>query len=175
MSESVNSKVVIFWIIFIFVFAGLALFGMLNQDLIENKDEQPFIPVVNSEIVKSCTATVDRGSIRYDLILSDSSNIKNTRIIYTANNGTIDDYAAATSLYNSDILGLDKSLQNEYTNFTLMLMYQINSIDMTKLSTFQSYVDELNIVINNNTSVDAYVDLLNDKYGTVQCVDSKTN
>lgn len=172
MSESVNMKVVIFWIIFIFVFVGLALFGFFNQDLLEKKVvDEPYIPVVNSNKTRTCIGNLERGNVSYDFILNEDNTIKSLRVVYTATAGTIDDYAAATSLSKLNVLGINATLQNEYTNFTLVLMLTINSYDATALAENQQFLDELNIVIANETSLDNYNNLLNAKYGTVTCTD----
>lgn len=170
MSESVNTRIVIFWIIFIFVLGGMALFGFLNKDLVEKKTtDETFVPQVNTENSKSCSTSVDGGTIKYDFKINQNEMIDSVRIIYTAHNGNIDDHAAATSIYNADILGLNKTLQGEYNNFTLMLTYTINSIDMAAIAQNQSYFDKLNILVSSDSSYDSYKAFLTAKYRSITC------
>ena len=169
MSESVNMKVVIFWVLIIFVFVGLGLFGYLNQDLVQNKEDEPFVPQVNTEKLVSCKTTVERGDIQYDFSLNQDDSIKDVRIVYIAKDGTIDDYASATSLSKINVLGVNPSLQYEYNNFMLTLLLTINKFDANNIVSYKQYLDDLKIVIINEQNLDNYKNNLNTTYGSVSC------
>lgn len=164
MSKSVNFKVVIAFIIFIFIFAGIGLFGLFNKDLIQPKEEQTttkFVPVVNSENSMSCTGNALRGSLKYDFILNNDNSIKNIRITYTAIEGTQEDYQAAKTLSSMSVVGTNSTIQNEYNNFVLMMYINKTSIDIEALLEYKPYFDKLGILIDKTSSYDEYHTILN--------------
>jgi hypothetical protein len=169
MSESVNLKVVIFWSIFIFIFAGLGIFGAMNQDLLQEQAPDVFVPVVQSNNTKKCSATLERGNIEYLFSLDENNNIKNTRITYNAVNGIVDDYISADTLAKMGVLGIDSTIQNDITNFTLMLFVNNSNLDIQNLQTYKPNYEQLNIAIESITNVEEYSILLNSKYQSIIC------
>lgn len=169
MSESVNLKVVIFWSIFIFIFAGLGIFGAMNQDLLQTKEPDVFVPVVQSNKTKTCKVTVERGNIEYLFSLDDNDNIKNTRITYNAVNGIVDDYIAADTLSKMEVLGIDSTIQNDISNFTLMLFVNNTNLDVQNLQTYKANYEQLNMSIEGSTNLDEYITLLANKYQNYTC------
>lgn len=169
MSESVNLKVVIFWSIFIFIFAGLGIFGAMNRDLLEEKAPEVFVPVVQSDNTKKCSATIERGTIEYLFSLDENNNIKNTRITYNAVNGIVDDYIAADAISKMNVLGIDSTIQNDITNFTLMLFVNNKNLDIQNVQTYKANLDALNLTIEGVTNINEYNILLNNKYQSITC------
>lgn len=163
MSESVNFKVVIAFIIFIFVFACIGLFGLFNKDLIQNKEETTttkYVPVVNAENSYSCSGTGERSSIKYDFILNSDNSIKNVRVIYSAVEGTQEDYNKANDLKNLKIIGINSTIENDYNNFILTMYINMNNVDMSALLSNKELFDNLGITVGNYLSYDEYHSLL---------------
>ena len=162
MSESVNFKVVITFIIFIFIFAGIGLFGLFNKDLIQTKEETTtkFVPVVNSENSMACSGDVLRGSLKYEFILTPENSIKSLRITYTAKEGTTEDFADATTLNTMNVVGVNTTIQNEYNNFVLMIYINRNNVDINALLEYKPFFDKLGIIVDTTTSYGEYNTLL---------------
>ena len=174
MSDSVSFRVVVIWIIVIFFFAGAALFGLMNQDLIkqDNNDDSTFIPDVKTEHSMSCTAYIDRARIIYDFVLGDQNKINNLRIAYNANNGNESDYAFANSIKNLNILGYNSTIQNEYSNFLLLMYLNYENLDKNTLVSNNTYFDNLYMVVSDVTTYNEYYNLLMNKYNNIECKDT---
>ena len=172
MSDSVSFRVVIIWVVVIVLFAGMAIFGLMNQDLLKHdEDEQNFIPNVATENSMSCTAYIDRAKIIYDFVLTDNSKIKSLRIAYNAINGTTEDFEAANRIQALSVNGFNGTIQNEYTNFLLM-MYLNEDLDYQTLSSNSTYFNDLYLVLSNVTTYSEYNTLLLNKYNNIKCIDT---
>ena len=158
MSESINLRVVIFWSIFIFIFAGLGIFGAMNQDLLQEKQPDVIIPVITQD-TKTCKGSLERGSVEY-MFTTDNDKLNKLRITYTATNGSIDDYAAAANLSNIQFPGVEATIQNEVSNFTLIMYVDFNKLDFNNLVAEQAQLDALSLVVQNVTDYNSYAALI---------------
>ncbi len=169
MSESINLKVVIFWSIFVFIFAGLGIFGAMNQDLLEEKEPEVITPVIQNDNTKTCNASYERGNIEYTFLLDQAGNIDKLKINYKATNGNVDDYTAAANLSNINTPGIEATIQGEIANFTLITYIKYKELDFASISGNMGEFNTLNMIVENTTNLSNYVSLIQSKYTTYDC------
>ena len=169
MSESINLKVVIFWCVFIFIFAGIGIFGAMNQDLLQDEKPDVYVPVVRGDNNKTCSATLERANIVYTYKLDENNKVTNVNIVYSAINGNIDDYEHAANLANLTVAGTSANIRDEINNFTFMLMVNLNGLDVNALSQYQTQIDGLNLVVKDSTNYNDYLEEFKNRYTTYKC------
>ena len=169
MSESINLRVVIFWCVFIFLFAGIGIFGAMNQDLLQDEKPDVYVPVVRGDNNKTCSATLERANIVYTYKLDENNKVTNVNIVYSAINGNIDDYEHAANLANLTVAGTSANIRDEINNFTFMLMVNLNGLDVNALSQYQTQIDGLNLVVKDSTNYNDYLEEFKNKYTTYKC------
>lgn len=169
MSESINLRVVIFWCVFIFIFAGIGIFGAMNQDLLQDEKPDVYVPVVRGDNNKTCSATLERANIVYTYKLDENNKVTNVNIVYSAINGNIDDYEHAANLANLTVAGTSANIRDEINNFTFMLMVNLNGLDVNALSQYQTQIDGLNLVVKDATNYNDYLEEFKNKYTTYKC------
>ena len=173
MGEGLNIKLIVFWALVIFAFAGLGIFGILNQDLVK-KEEPVFTPQVSGNYNKNCSIDVERGKVEYIFVNDENNTIKTLNVKYTSNNPTQEDYDTANQIAGLNVLGVNTTMQGDLSKFVLSLYVNINQMDFASLARYQMLLTSLNINILNSTSYDRYVDLFKDSYTSYTC-DQGTN
>ena len=168
MGEGLNIKLIVFWALVIFAFAGLGIFGILNQDLVK-KEEPVFTPQVSGNYNKNCSIDVERGKVEYIFVNDENNTIKTLNVKYTSNNPTQEDYDTANQIAGLNVLGVNTTMQGDLSKFVLSLYVNINQMDFSSLARYQMLLTSLNINILNSTSYDRYVDLFKDSYTSYTC------
>lgn len=170
MSESVSFKVIVVWLLFIFTFACLGIFGFLNQDLLKNKEnEEVFVPNVNSENAIACSTELERGTLKYDFVLNTDNTIKNVRIAYTAKNGIQEDYDVAKSLQELKVLGIESTIQGGYNDFLFIMYINMTNTDISTLLNYKETYEKLGIVIENTNNYTEYNNILHTIHSSIKC------
>ena len=164
MSESVNLRVVIFWSIFIFIFAGLGIFGYLNQDLLKEKTPE-IVPVVDNVIPK-CDVTMERGTASYQFLVNATGNISTIKIIYDLNYGTQEEYDAYDYLVaNMNVPGIKIDVNNAIATFII----DNNTLDTEALAQYANQTSLIELIIQKGTDYNSYKGLLQSTFPNVTC------
>ncbi|MCX4365652.1 MAG: hypothetical protein OSJ70_07760 [Bacilli bacterium] len=155
-----NMKVVVIWGFVVLVFAGLGIFGMLNQDILETPPDinAPYVPNDNVQGKSMvCSSTRDNGSSSYRFTLDETTNnIKSVNISYSASNADIDTYTAATNLNNSIVNGVTFTLSGTSTDFALIITANVGSMDTVALESVSADLSKLGIIIEGVTDYETY-------------------
>ena len=157
-----NSKVAAVWIIVIIVLVVIGIIGAANQDLLvkDDKKEEPiFIKLPDSTNCKKqddaknvvYSFGKDKLTISYDLVYPShelfvaASNICGTR------NGE-----ACTN----KLSGVKMILKGEETDFVFILDVDPTKVKTTELDKYKESLEQLEIVISNETDFAKYQELL---------------
>ena len=60
-----------------------------------------------------------------------------------------------------NVVGVNSSIQNDYSNFLLMMYINRNNVDINALLDYKPYYDKLGIIVDTTTSYDEYHTVLN--------------
>lgn len=155
-----NMKVVVVWGFVVIVFAGLGIFGMLNQDILQSPPDlnTPYVPSGDDQGKSMvCTNIRENGNSSYRFTLDETTNnITSVNISYSANNADIDTYTAATNLNNSVINGVSIALSGTSTDFALIITVNVGSMDTVALESVSSDLSKLGIIIDGITDYETY-------------------
>lgn len=153
-------KVVVVWGLVVILFAGIGIFGLLNQDLLHDSASlnTPYVPSVDNEGKSMvCSSVRDDGSISYRFTLEESTNsISNVNISYSASNADLDTYTAATNLNNTSINGVKIALSGTSTNFALIINVIVGNMDTASLVSSSEDLSKLGIIIESITDYETY-------------------
>lgn len=155
-----NMKVVVIWGFVVILFAGMGIFGFLNQDVLQNPAslDEPYVPIVDTEGTSMvCTNVRDNGNSSYRFNLDDATNAINTvNISYSISGADIDTYTSATNLNNSDINGVNITLSGTSTDFVLIITATVGSMDTVTLANYADDLSRLGIIVEGLTDYDTY-------------------
>lgn len=155
-----NMKVVVIWGFVVLVFAGLGIFGMLNQDILQTPPDINTPSIPNGETQgKSmvCSNIRENGNSSYRFTLDETTNnILSVNISYSANNADVDTYTAATNLNNSIVNGLTFALSGTSTDFVLIITANVGSMDTVGLESISADLSKLGIIIDGITDYETY-------------------
>ncbi len=166
-----NTKLIVVWIIAIVVFAGIGLFGMANQHLLEEDIPSPTptpnpqgttTEPVNTTHTVSCVASMPNGNSSYTFTISDATNsITNLTIGYQALSAVDYIYSSAQNLTNININGITTNITGTESDFSLQINVDMENYDSTLVSNYQSDLTNVYAVINNTQDVTSYEALIN--------------
>lgn len=160
-----NTKVVIIWGVFIFFFGAIGLFGLFNQDLLVEDDQNPiYVPTDDNDTnmeTKICSAMLENGSSSYKFNIGSSSTIEKVTITYSASTSDIDSYQAASNLSNTTISGVNTVLSGGTSDFVLITTINMNELDTSSIDTIKNDLNRLSIYIDKITNYDVYKQTLN--------------
>lgn len=155
-----NMKVVVIWGVVVILFAGIGIFGFLNQDLLQDHSglDKPYVPVVETEGKSMvCTNARDNGNSSYRFILDETTNnITSVNISYSVSGADIDTYTSATNLSNATINGVTIGLSGTSTDFVLIITANVGSMDTVALAEYASDLSKLGIIVESVTDYDTY-------------------
>ncbi len=155
-----NMKVVVIWGFVVIVFAGLGIFGLLNQDILETPENlnTPYVPSVETEGKSMvCSNIRENGNSSYRFTLDETTNnITSINISYSASGADIDTYTAATNLNNTSINGVNFALSGSSTDFVLVATVNVGSMDTASLEGSQADLSKLGIIIEGVTDYETY-------------------
>lgn len=171
-----NTKVVIVWIIAVIVFAGIGLFGMANQHLL---DEKPAVPTPTNPNVDSpttthtvsCSAMLPNGNSSYNFTIDDSTNsITNVNISYQTTSQVDYIRSSANNLAAMQVNGITTNLSEVDNGFTLIMNVNLLNYDATSLTNFQTDLANVSAVIENIGNYETYQTAINNAVSSLGSV-----
>lgn len=168
-----NMKVVITWGIVIAVFALVGIFGMVNQDLLVEVDNNPIIPIDDSDegsTIKVCNSALDNGNITYKFNISGNDKVEKITVTYNATASDIDAYAAASSLSTAEIPGVKSRISGSTSDFVLITTVNMEELDATVVEQYQNDLSKLALVLYKVQDYNTYTQTINAMTGkTFSC------
>lgn len=174
----VNMKAVIVWVIAIVIFAGIGLFGMANQHLLDEKVPTPPTPgdTGTTEPTPStthnvtCTASTANGNSSYMFTVDDATNSLTSVSISYQSTVPIDYiYASANNLAGAAINGITTNLSGDATNFSLSMDVNLQGYDSALLANYQNDLTNVSAVIENLSDIEMYKSALNGTGNVYTC------
>ena len=146
-----NIKVVIVWIFAIILFAGLGVFGLVNQDLLVDESEDTYVPKEDvASSARTCSKDLASGRSSYSfLVNADTNLIDRVTITYTATSLDIDNYTAAANINNLDIAGMTTQLNGTSSDFSLIVQINTATFNEADIAAYETDFSRLSIVAKN--------------------------
>lgn len=166
-----NIKVVLVWVLAIIIFAILGVFGLVNQNLLLTKNQEPYVPSAGDN-TKSCRKKVGNGESSYIFTIDDTTNeITHVTITYKATSLDQNVYAAAQLINNTSINGIEANLSGTSIDFALVLNINVKSFDKVSADNLTDSFMALSMVVDNITDYNAYKQAINALAGSLYTCD----
>lgn len=155
-----NIKVVIVWAFVVVIFAGIGIFGYVNQDLLLIQDNDVYVPKTedNTE-AKKCIATLATGQSDYRFTIKDDQ-IQKVVIGYNASQENIENYEAATNINRiineQKVQGVTAILYGGVSDFVLSLTVTVNNYDKATIESLREDFNKLSILIDSINDYSSY-------------------
>lgn len=171
-----NTKLVIVWIIAVIIFAGIGLFGMANQHLLDEPDPvlaptNPSGNTTNTTHSVNCIASLPNGTSTYSFTVDDAtSSVTNVAITYQATTAVDYIHSSALNLSSMQVSGVVTNLSGSIGDFVLQINANVQNFDSQTLSNYQQDLSNVSALIVQNNSVDNYQAAINNiasSYGSV--------
>ena len=147
-----NKRVVIVWIAFIIIFTLLGIFGLLNQNLVKNKNDDNKIKQI---VMKTCSNELDDETYTYTFILEDDE-VQGLKYEYKSDVNDDDKLSIARRLSNADIEGLTVAYNFYNPGFDITITSNIKILDTTKLSDFTNDLLDLEVIFDTTKDFESY-------------------
>ena len=153
-----NMKVVLVWGFAILLFASIGIFGLVNQDLLIEEDQNDFYVPNDSNDIKSktCNATTESGLSAYRFQVDENDDISKVIMTYTAKVENIDVYSSASNINNTNIFGIETILNGGAADFDL------KNYDKVALETILQDLNKVSMLIDGDlTNYNTYKEMIN--------------
>lgn len=159
-----NIKVVIVWAFVVVLFAGLGIFGYVNQDLLLLDNTEEYTPIQNENyVIKRCNTSLVNGNNSYIFSIKDDK-IEKVSMNYTTIIEDNDAFASATNINllatQEKVAGINTIFTGNASNFMLNVEVKLDEYDSTRISTYAEDFAKLSMVISQITDYEAYKELL---------------
>lgn len=165
-----NIKVVITWALAIVVFAGLGIFGFVNQDLLlEDNSDHVYVPSGNEgENAKICSKPIAGGTSSYRFNIDEATG-KITKVImtYTATADDMDAYIAASNINTSEINGVNVAMSGGVSDFVLMVTVDLAIYDVVTVEALRNDFSKLSMAIDKIDDYEMYKSAINSMAGEI--------
>ena len=159
-----NMKVVLVWGFAILLFASIGIFGLVNQDLLIEEDQNDFYVPNDSNDIKSktCNATTESGLSAYRFQVDENGDISKVIMTYTAKVENIDVYSSASNINNTNIFGIETILNGGAADFVLIVTVDLKNYDKVALETILQDLNKVSMLIDGDlTNYDTYKEMIN--------------
>ncbi len=165
-----NIKVIIVWGLAVLIFAGIGLFGYLNQNLLYATDEN-FTPKNDTEILHTCKSTLEFGESLYRFSVKDEV-IDRLAITYKSTTENIELYESASNINRAimeGINGVTSAMSGGIADFSLTINVNVTDYDKEKIEEMTNDFTKLLMVIDSISSYDVYNQALAQLNTTYTC------